>query len=52
MTFMALFLNSWRNDALDARDYFTPGPKVPLKLNQFGVNLSPAPSSKRSSSFL
>jgi hypothetical protein len=29
-----------RNDALDARDYFTPGPKVPLKLNQFGVNLS------------
>jgi len=29
-----------RNDALDARDYFETGPKQPLKLNQFGGNLS------------
>ena len=29
-----------RNDVLDARDYFAPGPRAPLKLNQFGVNLS------------
>ena len=29
-----------RNDDLDARDYFQPGPKVPLKLNQFGGNLA------------
>lgn len=29
-----------RNDALDARDYFAPGPRAPLKLNQFGVNFS------------
>jgi hypothetical protein len=29
-----------RNEDLDARDYFAPGEKVPLKLNQFGVNFS------------
>jgi hypothetical protein len=30
-----------RNDALDAKDYFVPpGPKIPLKLNQFGGNLA------------
>jgi hypothetical protein len=29
-----------RNEDLDARDYFAPGEKVPLKLNQFGVNLA------------
>ena len=29
-----------RNDALDAHDYFNTGPKEPLKLNQFGGNLS------------
>ena len=29
----------FRNDALDARDYFVTGPKVPLKMNQFGGNL-------------
>ncbi len=29
----------FRNQALDARDYFAPGPKVPLHLNQFGGNL-------------
>ena len=29
-----------RNDALDARDYFVTGPKVPLKLSQFGGNLA------------
>ena len=29
-----------RNDALDARDYFAPGPRTPLKLNQFGANFS------------
>jgi hypothetical protein len=29
-----------RNDALDARDYFQPGNKQPLKLNQFGGNFS------------
>ncbi len=29
----------FRNDALDARDYFVTGPKVPLKMNQFGFNL-------------
>jgi hypothetical protein len=30
----------FRNDALDAHDYFDSGPKQPLKLNQFGGNLS------------
>jgi hypothetical protein len=30
----------FRNDALDAHDYFDIGPKQPLKLNQFGGNLS------------
>jgi hypothetical protein len=30
----------FRNDALDARDYFDTGSKEPLKLNQFGGNLS------------
>jgi len=31
----------FRNDALDARDFFdTTGPKAPLRLNQFGGNLS------------
>lgn len=30
-----------RNDALDSRDYFDrTGPKAPLRLNQFGANLS------------
>ena len=29
----------FRNQALDARDYFLPGAKVPLRLNQFGGNL-------------
>ncbi|HVU45967.1 MAG TPA: carboxypeptidase regulatory-like domain-containing protein [Terracidiphilus sp.] len=29
----------FRNQALDARDYFAPGQKVPLHLNQFGGNL-------------
>ena len=29
----------FRNDALDAHDYFETGPKQPLKLNQFGANL-------------
>ncbi len=29
----------FRNDALDARDYFVTGPRVPLKMNQFGGNL-------------
>ena len=29
----------FRNQDLDARDYFAPGPKVPLHLNQFGGNL-------------
>lgn len=29
-----------RNDALDAHDYFETGSKQPLKLNQFGGNLS------------
>jgi hypothetical protein len=29
-----------RNDALDAHDYFETGQKQPLKLNQFGGNLS------------
>jgi hypothetical protein len=29
----------FRNQALDARDYFLPGTKVPLRLNQFGGNL-------------
>jgi hypothetical protein len=30
----------FRNDALDARDYFAvPGTKVPLRMNQFGGNL-------------
>ena len=29
----------FRNQSLDARDYFLPGPKVPLRLNQFGGNL-------------
>ncbi len=30
----------FRNDALDARDFFdTTGPKAPLRLNQFGGNL-------------
>lgn len=28
-----------RNDAWDARDYFVTGPKVPLKMNQFGGNV-------------
>ena len=30
----------FRNDALDAHDYFDNGPKQPLKLNQFGGNFS------------
>ena len=30
----------FRNDALDAHDYFEHGRKQPLKLNQFGANLS------------
>jgi hypothetical protein len=30
----------FRNDALDARDYFDTGAKEPLQLNQFGGNLS------------
>ena len=30
----------FRNDALDAHDYFETGRKQPLKLNQFGANLS------------
>jgi len=30
----------FRNDALDAHDYFDTGRKEPLKLNQFGGNLS------------
>jgi hypothetical protein len=30
----------FRNDALDAHDYFNTGSKEPLKLNQFGGNLS------------
>ncbi len=30
----------FRNDALDARDYFDTGAKEPLKLNQFGGNVS------------
>jgi hypothetical protein len=30
----------FRNDALDAHDYFDGGNKQPLKLNQFGGNLS------------
>ena len=30
----------FRNDALDAHDYFDTGPKQPLKLNQFGGNLA------------
>jgi hypothetical protein len=30
----------FRNDALDAHDYFEHGRKQPLKLNQFGGNLS------------
>src|SRR6185437_10197735 len=29
----------FRNDALDAHDYFETGRKQPLKLNQFGANL-------------
>ncbi len=29
----------FRNQALDARDYFVTGPKVPLRLNQFGGNV-------------
>ena len=29
-----------RNDALDAKDYFNTGRKAPLRLNQFGGNLS------------
>lgn len=29
-----------RNDALDAKDYFNTGKKAPLRLNQFGGNLS------------
>jgi hypothetical protein len=29
-----------RNDALDAKDYFNTGNKAPLRLNQFGGNLS------------
>jgi outer membrane receptor for ferrienterochelin and colicin len=29
-----------RNDALDAKDYFNNGKKSPLRLNQFGGNLS------------
>jgi hypothetical protein len=35
-----------RNDDLDARDYFAPGPRAPLKLNQFGFNLA-GPISKQ-----
>ena len=31
-----------RNDALDSRDYFETGSKQPLRLNQFGGNLSGA----------
>ena len=30
----------FRNDALDAKDYFNTGPAAPLRLNQFGGNLS------------
>ena len=30
----------FRNDALDAHDYFEHGRKQPLKLNQFGANLA------------
>lgn len=30
----------FRNDALDAHDYFETGPKQPLRLNQYGGNLS------------
>ena len=30
----------FRNDALDAKDYFNTGPAAPLHLNQFGGNLS------------
>ena len=30
----------FRNDALDAHDYFETGDKQPLRLNQFGSNLS------------
>jgi hypothetical protein len=30
----------FRNDALDARDYFVTGRKVPLKMNQFGGNVA------------
>jgi hypothetical protein len=30
----------FRNDALDAKDYFVTGSKVPLKMNQFGGNLA------------
>ena len=29
----------FRNDALDAKDYFVTGRKVPLKMNQFGGNV-------------
>jgi hypothetical protein len=29
----------FRNDALDAKDYFIVGPKVPLRMNQFGGNV-------------
>jgi hypothetical protein len=29
----------FRNQDLDARDYFLPGPKAPLHLNQFGANV-------------
>lgn len=29
----------FRNQDLDAHDYFVKGPQVPLKLNQFGANL-------------
>jgi hypothetical protein len=39
-TFHGTAFEFLRNDALDAKDYFNTGKKVPLRMNQFGGNLS------------
>jgi hypothetical protein len=39
-TFHGTAFEFLRNDALDAKDYFNTGKKAPLRMNQFGGNIS------------